>query len=100
MGNFFNDVADVLTAQYEAVKAGRDIDPKKLDELGSDLRKWAGRAFDERSRIDKLVAERTGAAGGVPAIDFAEARASIGRRLDRLRAACAAGSVSGRTDGA
>jgi hypothetical protein len=65
---------------------------KGVAEEAADLKKWALLAYSERDRIEKLVREN---AGGPAAheIDFAEARASIGRRLDRLRAAAGAGGV-------
>ncbi|MCX7645484.1 MAG: permease [Rhodobacteraceae bacterium] len=84
------DVADKIAQLQAGNDAAAEAAARKLTEL----RKWAQLAYEERNRIDRLIRDY---ADGNPehAIDFAEARAEIGRRLDRLRAAAGAGEVPG-----
>jgi hypothetical protein len=87
-----DSTAEDMAQKIERIKSGGDADLDKAAKTVAELRKWAQLAYEERNRIDKLLRDY---ADGNPehAIDFAEARAQIGRRLDRLRAASGAGEV-------
>ncbi|MHC0053116.1 hypothetical protein [Actibacterium sp. D379-3] len=85
---------EVLHNLIEEVTAGRSARAKELKGALSDLGRAAQTAFDERSRVEKRIRSDTGIVHDY-ALDFADARAEIGRRLARLRAAGGAGGVSG-----
>ncbi|RSK33530.1 hypothetical protein EJA01_09565 [Rhodovulum iodosum] len=81
-----------LDAIIGEIEAGHSQRAKALKGALSDLGKAAQTAFDERERVEKRLRTETGGECGY-ALDLAEARAEIGRRLDRLRAAQAARGV-------
>jgi len=72
------------------VEAGRSARARELRGALGDLGKAAQTAFDERARVEKRLRQEAGGPQGY-ALDFDSARAEIGRRLDRLRAAGGAG---------
>lgn len=77
----------------QRVAADKDAPAGASINLSRDLSKGLQTLFEERSRIDKLRKYTTGAEQG-DAIDFEQARAAIGRRLARLRAAQDSGGIS------
>jgi hypothetical protein len=86
--------AEDVAQKIAELKAGQEGAAEAAARKLAELRKWAQLAYEERNRIDRLIRDH---ADGNPehAIDLAEARAEIGRRLDRLRAAGGAGEVPG-----
>jgi hypothetical protein len=90
---FLDGAASDVARKYAALKAGEAGPLSDVAKDMAELRKWAAMAYEERERIEKLIGEKS---GNDPdhAINFAEARASIGRRLARLRAVGDAGGVS------
>lgn len=70
-----------------------EIAPSEISRVASDYRRATQTLFDERKKIED---QRKSDAGIVReyAIDFDAARDTIGRLLDRLRAAGGSGSVS------
>lgn len=75
------------------IEAGHTERAKALKGALGDLGKAAQTAFDERERVEKRLRTDIGGECGY-ALDLAEARDEIGRRLDRLRAAHGAAGVS------
>lgn len=78
----------------EEIEAGNTERARMLRGALSDLGKAAQTAFDERLRVEKRLNADSGAVSG-QALDLDAARAEIGRRLDRLRAASGGAVVSG-----
>lgn len=89
---FLDASASEMARRLEALLSGGGASAQDVARELGDLRKWAQLAYEERNRIEKLIQDHAGEGGG-HAIDFAAARAEIGRRLDRLRAAGSAGEV-------
>jgi len=83
-----------LNEIIQEVEAGKSERARMLRGALTDLGKAAQTAFDERLRVEKRLRESSGVAGDY-SLDLAEARAEIGRRLDRLRASRGAGDVPG-----
>ncbi|WP_170106711.1 hypothetical protein [Rhodovulum imhoffii] len=79
------------------VQAGRSDRARELKGALSDLGKAAQTAFDERVRVEKRLRSETGIAHDY-ALDLDEARAEIGRRLDRVRAVRDPGGISGEPE--
>jgi hypothetical protein len=73
-----------LNEIIQEVEAGNSERARMLRGALTDLGKAAQTAFDERLRVEKRLRESSGFAGDY-SLDLAEARAEIGRRLDRLR---------------
>lgn len=98
LARFLDHTAGEIERLFRAKVAGEEPATQELKSELADLKRWAGLAFEEQVRIEKLIRTKAGESGGDGdggyEIDFAEARASIGRRLDRLRAASGAGGVS------
>lgn len=95
---FLDASAGEMARRLEALLSGEGASAQEVARELGDLRKWAQLAYEERNRIEKLIRENEGrndGGDGGHEIDFADARVQIGRRLDRLRAAAAAGEVSG-----
>lgn len=91
---FLDASAGEMARRLESLLSGDGASAQDVARELGDLRKWAQLAYEERNRIEKLIRENTGD-GGPHEIDFAAARAEVGRRLDRLRAASGAGAVPG-----
>lgn len=90
---FLDASATEMARKLEMMLAGDGTAVQDVAKEMAELRKWAQLAFEERNRIDKLIQDNAGGTGEHE-IDFADARAQIGRRLDRLRAAGVSGEVS------
>ncbi|MGC9370607.1 MAG: hypothetical protein ACP5DX_13800 [Paracoccaceae bacterium] len=86
-----------LNQIIEDVTAGRTDRVKELKGALADLGRATQTAFDERARVEKRIRTETGIIHDY-ALDLAEARDEIGRRLDRLRAAGGAGGVPGQPE--
>jgi hypothetical protein len=90
---FLEASAGAVSRRFEAMLAGEVGPLQETSKELVELRKWAGLAYEEQARIEKLIRDQDGRVGDHE-IDFADARAQIGRRLARLRAAGGAGDVS------
>jgi hypothetical protein len=86
-----------LNQIIEEVAAGRMDRVKELKGALADLGRATQTAFDERARVEKRIRTETGIIHDY-ALDLADARSEIGRRLDRLRAAGSAGGVPERAE--
>jgi hypothetical protein len=87
-------VIRALGRKVKSLEADEAVKVAEALALTQELRRWALVAFEEREKVEKRMKDR----GGIVhdhSIDFDEARAQIGRRLARLRAAGGAGGVSG-----
>ena len=91
---FLEAAAGDAARRFEAMAAGEGGSLTEAAKELVELRKWAGLAYEEQARIDKLMRDQPGGGAGRD-IDFAAARDEIGRRLDRLRAAACAGELPG-----
>jgi hypothetical protein len=89
---FLRDTFEELTNLYLATRKGASTADKELTSRGVEFRKWAQLALDEKRKVDELYGKIAPGGRGV-VIDFAEARAHIGRRFARLRTAVTAGGV-------
>jgi hypothetical protein len=83
----YRDVALELAAATERLRQGDLGEVKAAVQAAKDLRVAFQLVMDERTRVDKLRKQVAGAGGGAGELDFAAARAEIGRRLACLRAA-------------
>ena len=81
----YRDAAMELAAATEKVRQGELGEAKAAMQAVKDLRAAFQMVMDERTRVDKLRKQVAGVAGGGSELDFAAARAEIGRRLARLR---------------
>lgn len=89
---FLKDTFEELSILYMAAREGTPPSDKQLNEAAAQFKKWAQHALDEKRKVDELYGKIAPKGGGVE-IDFAEARAQIGRRLARLRAAQTSGEL-------
>ena len=80
----YRDAAEQLFTALRAVKKGKVDDVKVAAQAVKDLKQAIDWAMDERNRVDKLRKQVAGAVGACD-LDFAGARAEIGRRLACLR---------------
>jgi hypothetical protein len=89
---FLDASASEMARKVGLLLAGEGATVQDVAKELADLRKWAQLAYEERNRIDKLVRDNEGGLREHE-IDFTDARAQIGRRLNRLRAAGSPGEV-------
>lgn len=87
----YRDAAIELAAAAEKVRRGELGEAKAAIQAVKDLRAAFQMVMDERTRVDKLRKQIAGVAGQGGELDFAAARAEIGRRLARLRDAGSGG---------
>lgn len=85
--DLYRDVALELAAATERLRQGELGEVKAAMQAAKDLRAAFQLVMEERTRVDKLRKQVAGIAGGAGELDFTAARAEIGRRLARLRAA-------------
>lgn len=78
-----------LQAALEDVRTGAGLDPKRVADLNGELSKALGRALDAEGKAADARRRHDGGGG----IDLDAARGEVERRLDRLRAGCAATAV-------
>lgn len=90
---FLDASASEMARKLEMMLTGEGATAQDVAREAAELKKWAQLAYEERNRIDKLVRDNEGGTQEHE-IDLADARAQIGRRLDRLRAAGSSGEVS------
>ncbi|HBU16508.1 MAG: hypothetical protein A2092_13075 [Rhodobacteraceae bacterium GWE1_64_9] len=84
--DLYRDIALELAAATQRLREGELDEVKAAVKAVKDLREAFQIVMDERTRVDKLRKQVAGAAaGGTGELDFAAARAEIGRRLARLR---------------
>jgi hypothetical protein len=83
-----------LAALIERLEAGELAAASEVPAAIAALDKALGAVFSERARRDRGAASGSDR-GGDAGLDLGAARAEIRRRLDRLRAAQAAGGVPG-----
>ncbi len=87
-------VIRALGQKVRSLEAEEAVKTAEALALTQELRRWALVAFEEREKVEKRMKDR----GGIVhdhSIDFDQARAQIGRRLARLRAAGGSGGVPG-----
>ena len=89
---FLDASAGEMARKLAMMLAGDGATVQDVAKELAELKKWAQLAYEERNRIDKLIRDNAGGTAEHE-IDFADARAQIGRRLDRLRAAESSGGV-------
>jgi len=89
---FLDASASEMARKLELMLTGEGATAQDVAKELAELKKWAQIAYEERNRIDRLVRDNEGGTQEHE-IDFADARAQIGRRLDRLRAAGGSGEV-------
>lgn len=80
----FRETAEELVRAVRSIKAGAFGDAKAATQAVKDLKTAFEMVMDERTRVEKLRRQVTGAVGA-QALDFDAARDEIGRRLARLR---------------
>ena len=80
----FRETAEELIQAVRKVKAGHYSDAKAATQAVKDLKVALEMAMDERTRVEKLRRQVTGAVGS-QALDLDAARDEVGRRLARLR---------------
>jgi hypothetical protein len=80
----FRETAEELIRAVRKVKAGAFGDAKIATQTVKDLKAAFEMVMEERTRVEKLRRQVTGAVGA-QALDFGAARDEIGRRLARLR---------------
>ncbi|WP_228028432.1 hypothetical protein [Donghicola mangrovi] len=91
VGDLITEI-ETLQREIRAEEAGAAT---KSEKKLAELRVWLKRAYE----LEDLHNERTGRVRGCAGeLDLAGARASIGGRLARLRAAGGAGAVSGQSE--
>lgn len=84
--DLYRDIALELANATQRLREGELGEIKAAVRAVKDLREAFQIVMDERTRVDKLRKQVAGAAGGgAGELDFAAARAEIGRRLARLR---------------
>ncbi|MCT4576207.1 MULTISPECIES: hypothetical protein [Donghicola] len=89
-----HDLMGEVEALQNKIRVG-DLEAMKNSEKAlAALRGWMKRAYE----LEDLHHERTGQSRGGAELDLGAARASIGGRLARLRAAGGAGAVSGQSE--
>lgn len=81
----YRDIALELAQATQRLREGELGEVKAAVKAVKDLREAFQIVMDERTRVDKLRKQVAGVAGGAGELDFAAARAEIGRRLARLR---------------
>lgn len=86
-----------LNEIIEDVAAGKVDRAKELKGALSDLGKATQTAFDERARVEKRIKSESGIINDY-ALDLADARSEIGRRLARMRDATRAGGLPERAE--
>ena len=89
-----NSMCRQLTELVAEIDAGESDRARRLAPSLAEIRRAALVAHQERSVVQDSR-EKHRAAIGTPALDLADARAEIGRRLARLRRSGGAGRVSG-----
>ena len=82
----FDSALRALAERIAAVRAGEGVKLSEAAALTTDLRKWALLVSEEQQKLERSIRE-AGGTGPDRALDLDAARASIGGRLDRLRAA-------------
>jgi hypothetical protein len=78
------DAAGDLSTAIQAMRDGRTDEAKAAIQAVKDLKTAFQMVMDERTRVEKLRRQVTGAVGA-QALDIAAARDEIGKRLARLR---------------
>lgn len=89
----YADVLEQLSAVKRDLRGRDDISPAEIKRVLGEFRRATQTLFDERDRIEKLRKQELGIVHDF-AVCFDEAKSEIGSRLDRLRAARDADSVS------
>jgi len=89
--DLYREIALELALATQKVRDGELGEVKTAVKAVKDLREAFQIVMDERTRVDKLRKQVAGVAGGAGELDFAAARAEIGRRLARLRDAGSGG---------
>ncbi|MGB8815086.1 MAG: hypothetical protein WCC57_18045 [Paracoccaceae bacterium] len=82
--DFYRNIAEELAMAARKICAGETGEVKAAMQAVKDLRAAFQTVMDERTRVDKLRKQATGAVGD-RALDFDAARDEIGRRLACLR---------------
>lgn len=82
--DLYREAAGELAQAIRNIRQGRLGDVKATAQAVRDLKVAFQLAMDERTRVEKLRKEDSGAGNG-RAFDFDAARVEIGRRLARLR---------------
>jgi hypothetical protein len=80
----FRETAEVLIKAVHKVRDGSYGDAKAATQAVKDLKTAFEMVMEERTRVEKLRRQVTGAVGS-QALDFGAARDEIGKRLARLR---------------
>lgn len=83
--DLYREVALELVAAKDRLREGETSEIKAAVQAVRDLRTAFQMVMDERTRVDKLRKQIAGGSGGGSELDFAAARAEIGRRLACLR---------------
>lgn len=86
-----------LSEIIEDVVAGQMDRTKELKGALSDLGRASQTAFDERAKVEKRIRAEAGIINDY-ALDMAEARSEIERRLARIRDAAGAGELPGEPE--
>lgn len=91
--NTFSSVTRILKIYEADLLSGDDNAIKEANKLLGDIRNWLRVAIETEARFEQRQKEKLGIVNAY-AIDLAEARSSIGCRLDRLRRSGCPGCVS------
>ena len=89
-----HDLIGEIESLQDKIRDGDLVAVKDSEKALGALRGWLKRAHE----LEDLQNERTGQSRGGAELDLGAARASIGGRLARLRAAEGAGAVSGQSE--
>lgn len=92
--DYFERVLKELDATLGELEAREAVAPAKAKTQVVDVRKALQIVFEERHRLDRLL-DTTDDTCTATGLDLEQARTEIGRQLDRLRAALAAGGAAG-----
>lgn len=95
----YEDALEAVRALKARLAEGAEPPSAEISRIAQDYRRATQTLFDERKRLDDQRKREAGVVHDY-ALDLDAARAEIGRKLDRLRAARGSAGVSGGADGA
>ena len=87
------DMRDALESRRQQIRAGKPEGLDGSERAIADIRQWLRLALEAEAQLEKR-SKRTSGASHAGTLDLDDARSEIGGRLDRLRRAGHAGSLS------
>ena len=90
------DMREELEARYEKIRSGDLSELKDARAAVAEIRQWLKIAIEAEAQLEKRNKQKHGIVHDY-ALDFEDARASIGCRLDRLRRARCPARVPGKS---